>query len=547
MEDNAFNLLYEPWIQVLNLNGETEEVSLLNVLERAHELRCLAGELPTQDVAILRLLLATLYATFTRVDSQGNRNPIENAPDALNRWQSLWELKHFPIEPIKSRLCHYEDRFYLFHPEHPFYQVVLQGLPMDRDGKTMGFTQRYAKEMIGDLGESENKPRLFAGRTDKDKLSFAEAARWLLHIHAFDVAPAGAPPKSKIIIKGYGLPWVSELGVIWAEGNNLFETLMLNYVLHDQKREPWQIRNINWETDEICTVDTLKDITFHPPSSPGELFTMQFRRIQLQLDDSKQYVSGYKLWSGIKPDYDNAFYETMTTWQKNKVGDKWSPRKNKSEKQMWRDLPALLAISGDSASAGVVKWINFLHSIDNLQLPLISLCTVGIEYKNNATVKHIFSDSLNINATLISQLGEEWIPRISHLLRLTEDCVYELGSLARNLTRALGDGDSKAGEGSGSAAKAEAYFRLDHPFRKWLAGIDPISTDMDEAEQDWKTTVRHTLLRLGEEMTQQAGEKAIIGRWVEEKNSSRPRLYTAPGAFLTFRSRVLQIIEKGGL
>ena len=37
MQDKAFNLLHEPWIVVLNGEGMTETVSLLTVLERAHE------------------------------------------------------------------------------------------------------------------------------------------------------------------------------------------------------------------------------------------------------------------------------------------------------------------------------------------------------------------------------------------------------------------------------------------------------------------------------------------------------------------------------
>lgn len=549
MQDKPFNLLREPWIMVLDIGGKTREVSLLEVLERAHEFRGLAGELPTQDVAILRLLMAALYATFTRADVQGSRKPIGNASEALERWQSLWDLKHFPIEPIKTRLCHYEERFDLLHPERPFYQVAFQDLPKDRDGKAIGFTQKYAKEMIGDLGESDNKPRLFAGRTDKDQLLFAEAARWLLHTHAFDVAPAGAPAKVAPTIKGYGLPWVSGLGVIWADGNNLFETLMLNLVLYDQKKEPWQICNINWETNEMCTADTIKDITFHRPSNPAELFTMQFRRIQLQRDESGRYVEGYKLWSGIKPDYNNAFYETMTIWQKDKDKKNWVPRKHTAEKQMWRDFSAILSLRDDSNPAGIIIWLNDLKTSGKLQIPMIRLHTAGVEYKNNAALKHVFSDSLQVNTNILSQIGKEWIPRISNLLQISDKCVDQLYFLARDLAIASGDRDSshhKAGEDISNAAKAEAYFRLDMPFRRWLADIDPAQSDMEEAEQDWKNIIKRILLQLGEEMTHQSGEKAIIGRWVKSKNDSKERLYTAPGALAKFSSNIRRTIGKGG-
>lgn len=550
MQEKTFNLLDEPWIMVLDLEGETKPVSLLTALERAHEFRCLAGELPTQDVAVLRLLLATLYATFTRADVNGNRKPIRNYTEALERWKSVWELKQFPFEVINNCLCLYKDRFDLLHPVRPFYQVVFHDLPKNKDGKSIGFTQKYAKEMIGDLGESDNKPRLFAGRTDKDQLSFAEAARWLLHTHAFDVAPAGAPPKDRIIIKGYGLPWVSELGVIWAEGNNLFETLMLNLVLIDQKNEPWLTRNINWEMDGECTAETIKDITFHRPSNPAELFTMQFRRIKLQYDESQQYVTGYELWSGIKAEYNNALYETMTIWQMDKDKKNWVPRKHNAEEQMWRDFTSILSLNGDLNPAGIIKWLNELKCTGKLQIPMIRIHTVGVEYKKNAAVKQIFSDSLQINTNILSKIGEEFLPRITNLLKLTDKCVDHLYDLACDLAKASGDSDSqhhKAGKEAGSAAKAEAYFQMDMPFRRWLAEIDPEQTDIDTAEEEWKVRMKRIILQLGMEMIQQSGDKAIIGRWVEEKigNRKERKLYTASGAYYRFRSEIKDTLEKG--
>ena len=58
--EKLFNLIDEPWILVRKNSGETTEVSLLDALTHAHEYDALAGELPTQDVAILRLMLAVL-------------------------------------------------------------------------------------------------------------------------------------------------------------------------------------------------------------------------------------------------------------------------------------------------------------------------------------------------------------------------------------------------------------------------------------------------------------------------------------------------------
>lgn len=59
-----FNLLDEPWIIVKTKANETKTWSILELFEHAHEAQELAGELPTQDIAIMRLLLAIMHGTF---------------------------------------------------------------------------------------------------------------------------------------------------------------------------------------------------------------------------------------------------------------------------------------------------------------------------------------------------------------------------------------------------------------------------------------------------------------------------------------------------
>ena len=64
-----YNLLDESWIPVLrNDTGVVENVSLLTFFEHTQEYRALAGEMETQNFAVLRVLLAVLITVFTRVD-----------------------------------------------------------------------------------------------------------------------------------------------------------------------------------------------------------------------------------------------------------------------------------------------------------------------------------------------------------------------------------------------------------------------------------------------------------------------------------------------
>jgi CRISPR system Cascade subunit CasA len=542
MPEKTFNLLYEPWIMALNLEGETEEVSLLTVLERAHEFRCLAGELPTQDVAVLRLILATLYATFTRADVHGNSKPIGNGNEVLERWKSIWDLHHFPIEPIKTRLCHYEERFYLFHPERPFYQVA--GLH-EANGK-----YNTVAQIVSDVpSRAERRFLSMKSGMKAEVLSYAEAARWLVSMQAWDYAGkkasvVGGSPN------GGGTGWLGKIGVVHPASNSLFETLMLNFVLLKSDGSILHFGSPIWEDDQLPNPQKKE----RRPTGYTELLTWQSRRVRLFPDDenASSLVKGILYSYGDVFDKSNMFIEQMTGWHLSTQGNNkgnFIPNRHGEERSLWRDLSSILpqatnGSDGNNLNPGVIQWLALLKERNVLPSNIIQLCAVGFHFgAMDAKVEAMTADTLSLHAGILMEIGNEWVSIITKLLQLTDSCVKQLSFLAADLAKASGDSDSlhhTSGAGSTSAAKAEAYFRLDEPFRKWLANIDPIQTDIDVAEQEWKNIVKQILLQLGEEITQQSGEKAIAGRWVKE------RLYTAPGALARFRSNIIRIMEKGG-
>ena len=120
MQATEFNLLREPWIRVRMRDYTVKEVSLTDALLHAQEYVDLAGEMPTQDAAMLRLLLAVLHTVFSRVDAKGDPAPLVTTDKALLRWGELWKLGHFPEQPLRDYLDKWQERFWLFHPERPF-------------------------------------------------------------------------------------------------------------------------------------------------------------------------------------------------------------------------------------------------------------------------------------------------------------------------------------------------------------------------------------------------------------------------------------------
>lgn len=144
MPEKEFNLIDEPWVRVLNADGSTTEVSLRDALVRAHEFIGLGGETQTQNIAVLRLLLAVVHTVFSRMDENGEAAPLEDEEMALDRWAALWENGALPEQPIAAYLDKWHERFWLFHPERPFMQAV----------SAENGTSNDAKKLIGEIGRA---------------------------------------------------------------------------------------------------------------------------------------------------------------------------------------------------------------------------------------------------------------------------------------------------------------------------------------------------------------------------------------------------------
>ena len=340
MQEKEFNLLDEPWIRVIQPDCSVKEVSLTDALVNAHTYCDLRGELATQDIAVLRLLLAVLHTVFERVDADGNPSPLKSPGDILTRWKTLWNLGHFPAEPIQTYLNGQHEKFWLFHPERPFWQI-----PVATKGTLYG-----AKKLNGTISESENKIRLFSmlSGVEKDELSYSEAARWLLYVNAYDDTSAKASKEYKEQKKeaekeSPGVGWLGKLGLISAVGNNLFETLMLNLTLlrRPNNNEKWSQENYPcWEQPEPNVGERVK---ISMPDNAAQLLTLQSRRLILHRANGK--VTGYSLLGGDFFPKEEAFAEQMTVWvpvseEKQHRGEQVRPQRHDAAKQFWREFPA---------------------------------------------------------------------------------------------------------------------------------------------------------------------------------------------------------------
>jgi len=518
LAEKEFNLLHEPWILVMKHDGQTEEVSLLDVFRQAHLWRGLAGELRTQDVAILRLLLAVLHAVFARYDVSGDFKPVQSPREALDRWQSLWHRGDFPVELVRKYLMVFLDRFWLFHPTQPFYQVAT----------IKEATEYTGAKLNGELSESSNKLRLFPKRTGaaKSQLSYAEAARWLIYVNAYD--DTSAKPRSKGL-PSPGAGWLGKLGLITAVGDNLLQTLVLNLVLlRDGTDDLWGAEKPLWESD----VRSQERVQIEMPDNLSELLTLQSRRLLLQREGEK--VIGFALLGGDFFEKTNAFSEQMTVWRAPRKGKDVSlghtPRRHDVSRQLWRDFAVLIAQREGGRRPGVVNWLARLKREELLAKKHTLFEVAAVNYGDkDFFVDDVFSDSLAINSELLSGLGSNWVERIADEIEVTERLVQQVGELAQRLATASGDLNSAA---SRNEAKEQAYFRLDRPFRHWLEELNPSNDDIDQQCEKWWSNAQRIVRNLGRELTQKVGPQAFSGRMVKEGDSARQ--CTAPEAFNRF-------------
>ncbi len=518
MSKKEFNLLDEPWIQVMDADGALREVSLLELFRSAPQWRRLAGELPTQDVAVLRLLLTILHAVFGRYDLDGNYAPPSSPAAAQNRWKALWDLGEFPVKIIEDYLLHFKDRFWLFHPQHPFYQVA----GLDRA------TDYTAAKLNGELSESGNKTRLFPQRSGggKGKLRYSEAARWLLYVNAFD--DTSAKPKEKGL-PSPGAGWLGKLGLITAVGDNLFQTLLLNLVfLKDGGDELWGTEMPIWEQSVKAGERTKITI----PDNPSELLTLQSRRLLLSREADS--VIGYALLGGDFFPEENALAEQMTVWRnaakKETALPEYQPKRHNPARQIWRDFSTLIAPGEGRHRSGVVSWLARLKAENLIPRPHFCFQTAAVKYGDkDFFIDDVFSDSISLNAGLLTALGADWVNRIIEELETTEKLTRQAGRLAQNLAKAAGNAD---GNKQKEAAIEQAYFRLDMPFRKWLEEIDPVRDEMVTVCDQWWEQAKSIVRGLGKEIVEQAGPQAFVGRTIRE--NKKEQRYTTPEAFNQF-------------
>ena len=521
MKNPEYNLLDEPWIPVRLLDGTIADVGLLELLRRKTEIADLACELPTQSIAIQRLVLAIAYRVA----------PPRDARDWVRQWD-----EGAPTEQMIEYLERWRDRFFLFGGRFPFMQVA--------DLRTAKDAVSGLEKLIADVPNGE---QFFTTRHGRALACIppSEAARWLVHAQAYDPSGirSGAVGDSQVKGgKGYpiGPSWCGHLGLVWLKGKDLDETLVLNLVPTDAA----QLRGVesstewgacSWEVSEAESAVRGDYSLLDPSGTPRDisiprLLTWHSRRVRLV--GNREGVTGVVLAQGDKlaPQQMHR-YEPQSLWRystpqsKKFKQDVYMPRKYEAGRALWRNLPGTLPTV--TTVQGVDKQpkqeflpsatLSFHYQLDNASIEttypkVMRIQAVGVTYgPQEATFEDIYSDELTLSVAVMRVEHEDLSAEIDRQVRLTEEIARDVGNLAANLARAAGESGEGAGDGARDRAKELFFSAVDTDFRTWLTQVDGREGARD-AGRRWECSLRQHAVGIQGVLVRGASSSAIIGR-----------------------------------
>ncbi|MGA5363935.1 type I-E CRISPR-associated protein Cse1/CasA [Streptomyces purpurascens] len=526
---SSFDLTDRPWIEALGVDGSQDELSLRQVFEQAGSVRRIVGDLATQEFALLRLLLAIVH-------------DVLDGPRDIEDWADLWSDPNC-FAPVQPYLDLHRGGFDLLHPDVPFFQTA--GL---RTGKDEVFP---LNRIVADVPNGE--PFFTARMPAVERLTFAEAARWVVHAHAYDTSGIKSGAVGDDRVKGgkvypLGTGWAGGLGGVFAEGDTLRETLLLNLVAAD--------------TAELENTADDRPAWRREPCGPGgsgrmatglrDLYTWQSRRVRLHHDGAG--VHGVVLGYGDPLTSRNMHRrEPMTAWRRSLAQEKklrqspvYLPREHDPSRAAWRGIESLIADRTEAAQGAeaavrlrpaVLEWIARLVTQGHLPRNfLVRARVIGAAYgTQQSVVDEVVDDHLSMPVVLLHQQDRTYARQAIGAAEDADLAVRALGDLAGDLARAAGRDE----DGPRATARAAGFDALEEPYRNWLSVLAE-TDDPFERRSGWKGDVRRLVGRLGDRLIEAEGDMAWQGRTVTGKKGT---LWLGAGLADTwFRARLAKVL-----
>ncbi|MCC6963745.1 MAG: type I-E CRISPR-associated protein Cse1/CasA [candidate division Zixibacteria bacterium] len=328
----SFNLIEQPWIPCIKLDGSRVRLGIGQTLKEAHTLREVHAQSPLVTVAILRLLLAILHRVY--------------GPPSTDEWCNLSRDSQWDPKKLDDYFSEFDDRFDLFHDKYPFYQVT----SMPKDARRRSIVCLVPERASG------SNDTLFEHSTDDDEPAFApsQAACYLLAEHCLGLQN-NAQSASCAQRLGYLVDGVQVL----IRGDSLRNTCWLNMVVYDGKLQPFPTNGADlpaWERNAQA-FQFLKNPPEGDPAGYLDYLTFNHRYIKLhpELLDGElcvrivQIAQGPKISAGWHCDQFKVYGESQD--KKTPI----RPMKLRRDRALWRDSDAFIGLRGSGHQSENVR------------------------------------------------------------------------------------------------------------------------------------------------------------------------------------------------
>lgn len=487
--DHQFNLLYEPWIPVVTINGATQSISLREALVNAPAYRGVSASLPHTNAALLRLLLAVLHRNF--------------GPASSEEWEALWGRGAFVRAALDTYFDRWQARFNLFSDQFPFFQY-----------RHPLVEERPAQALLQMIGGGD-RFTLFDHVMDDTPfmLTPEEAALLLVTAHAFGLAGL-CHPQHKLV---YTDAPCSRAIVFFVEGKNLFETLMFNLIRYNEA-EPFRwSRGVPdrpaWEVDDPYLPERTRPLGYL------DYLTWQNRKIMLFPETVQGQTQVRRITTApglvLGADVRNPMHHYRIE-AGGAAGEETAKVLRFSEgRSLWRDSSALLDVRSQAVEAPrALAWMSTLVNDGivpprRLQLAAYGMCTepgkAKVHFYRGESFE--FDDRLLHDDWLVSYLNTA----LTHAESIRRELWITLSQLA-TLVIAF-DNDREGGRKPDAKDvqnlirhwDAEGLFwgSLETPFYQFL---DRLAADPERALQAWHETLRKAALAAYRQTAEGLGE-----------------------------------------
>ena len=452
----TYNVMTNPVIPVTMIDHTKRVVGIREALLNAPHVKSINAQ-PREEYALLRFLVAFLMDMLhpeTVYDRRSLYNSGSFSEKALDEYIALCE-KDYPC-------------FDLFDTDHPFMQAAYNRGLDEKSTKPVSVLQI-------DLPSGNNHIFLDHRKSDAHVMTPAEAFAEMLSLYTFCTAGAQDYPSC-----------VNNVPPVYSvvEGNNLFETLVLNMIGsrecgqldYGQGTVPWRKNNIIIPKNLVADITLLEGLTWQP------------RRITLLCDEDGM-IRKVCLQQGLNFKGNNLWKDPHVAYVFSKKENAWGKIKPDIGRSLWRDVGTLLA---DNASEKFRPPLNVIQApevLDNDTL-ILSIRQVGV-VTSNASYVNLNYDSLSIPDCFMTDYA------LAELLRYDLGIIERMqGRIAREVNKRINHSAKKKNVAS-LAEQARQHF-LDQAhnlvFNKYIPNLLEIKTEINEEKiQNHKQIVHETI------------------------------------------------------